>query len=66
LSGLHFSYVAHMLGMTRLYQAVQERMVTLLREAAQTHDELANRLRLTADGYENADEAAERAMRGIY
>jgi hypothetical protein len=66
LSALQFSTLCDQIGMTELYRDVQDRMVRLLSQAADVHADMASRLRLTADGYENAEEAAERATRGVY
>jgi hypothetical protein len=66
LRGLHFSYFADRLGMTSLYQEVQQRIVALLNEGAAVHKDIATRLRAAADGYERADETAERQQRGVF
>ncbi len=66
LTGFNFSFAADRAGMTTLYGDVQHRIVQLMNEAADVHGDLAMRLRRAADGYESADEAAERALRGIY
>jgi hypothetical protein len=66
LTGFNFSFAADRAGMTNLYGDVQQRIVQLMHEAADVHADLATRLRLAADGYESADEAAERALRGTY
>jgi hypothetical protein len=66
LSALQFSTLCDRIGMTELYRDVQDRMVRLLSEAARVHADMALRLRQTADGYDNAEEAAERAVRGVY
>jgi hypothetical protein len=66
LTGFHFSFAADRAHMTELYVDTQERLVHLMNEAADVHADLATRLRVAADGYARADEAAERALRGIY
>jgi hypothetical protein len=66
LSALHFSYLADKLGLTEVYQQLQERLVLLLGEGSQNLTALAGALRAAADGYEQDETNTVHRMTGIY
>jgi len=66
LSALHFSYLADQLGLTEVYQQLQQRLHTLLTEGADNLTALSAALRDAADGYEQDEINAVHRMTGIY
>jgi len=61
-----FSLIADELGMTELYQQVQERLVQLIGQGAETFEATATALTTAAAGYEADEAAAVHRLRGIY
>ena len=66
LSALHFSYLADQLGLTEVYQQLQDRLGQLLNEGADNFTALYGALIEAADGYENDETNAVHRMTGIY
>jgi len=66
LSALHFSYVADQLGLSEVYQQLQQRLYTLLNEGAANFLALSAALNDAADGYEQDEANAVHRMTGIY
>ena len=66
LSALHFSYIADQLGLTEVYQQLQQRLCTLLTEGAANFTALSGALRAAADGYEQDESNAVHRLTGIY
>ncbi|MFI7540158.1 hypothetical protein [Actinoplanes sp. NPDC049599] len=66
LSALHFSYIADQLGLTEVYQQLQQRLATLLNEGAANFTALSGALRDAADGYEQDEINAVHRLTGIY
>jgi len=66
LSALHFSYLADQLGLTEVYQQLQQRLCTLLNEGAANFTALSAALKDAADGYEQDENNAVHRMTGIY
>jgi hypothetical protein len=66
LSALHFSYLADQLGLTEVYQQLQQRLSTLLNEGAANFTALSAALKDAADGYEQDEINAVHRMTGIY
>ena len=61
-----FSMIADQLGMTELYQQVQERLVHLIGQGAATFEATASALTTAAAGYEADEAAAVHRLRNIY
>ena len=66
LSALHFSYLADQLGLTEVYQQLQQRLYHLLNQGSDNFVELAGALRAAADGYEQDEANTVHRMTGIY
>jgi uncharacterized protein YukE len=66
LSPLHFSYLGDQLGLTEVYQQLQQRLYRLLNEGVDNLTELAGALREAADGYEQDEIDTVHRMTGIY
>jgi hypothetical protein len=66
LSALHFSYLADKLGLTEVYQRLQERLQQLLLEGADNFTALSGAMRAAADGYEQDEVNTVHRMTGIY
>ena len=66
LSALHFSYLADQLGLTEVYQQLQDRLHQLLNEGADNLTALSGALRAAADGYEQDEINTVHRMTGIY
>jgi hypothetical protein len=66
LSALHFSYLADKLGLTEVYQQLQQRLCQLLNEGGDNFTALAGALRAAADGYEQDEINTVHRMTGIY
>ncbi|MEV0270345.1 hypothetical protein AB0H43_16310 [Hamadaea sp. NPDC050747] len=61
-----FSMIADQLGMTELYQQVQERLVQLIGQGAETFEATASALTTAAAGYEADEAAAVHRLHNIY
>jgi hypothetical protein len=66
LDAFHFSYLADQLGLTEVYQRLQQRLYGLLVQGADNLNELGGALRAAADGYEQDEINAVHRMTGIY
>lgn len=66
LSPLHFSYIGDKIGLTEVYQQLQDKLVRLLGEGADNLTALAGALRTAADGYEQDEHDAVHRATGIY
>ncbi len=66
LSALHFSYLGDKLGLTQVYQQLQDRLCRLLTQGADNLTALSTALRSAADGYEQDERNAVHRMTGIY
>ena len=66
LGRLQFSLIADELGMTDLYQQVQERLGQLIRQGADTFEATAGALNTAAAGYDADERASVHRMKNIY
>lgn len=66
LSSLHFSYIGAQVGLTEVYQQLQDRLTRLLDEGSTNLASLAAALRTAADGYQRDEDNAVHRMTGIY
>jgi len=66
LGRLQFSLIADELGMTDLYQQVQERLVGLIGQGADTFEATASALTTAAAGYDADERASVHRMKNIY
>jgi hypothetical protein len=66
LDAFHFTYIGDQIGITEVYRNLQDKLVTLLGQAAANFDSMALALRMSADTYQSEDEAGVHRMRNIY
>lgn len=66
LSPLHFSYIGDKLGLTEVYQQLQQRVCRLLTEGVDNFTAMAAALRSAADGYEQDERDAVHRLTDIY
>lgn len=66
LSAFEFSGLAHLAGMEQVYTALQQRVALLLKQGADTFDEISNALRKSADDYDRDDEMNAHRIKNVY
>lgn len=66
LSAFEFSGLGHLVGLDRVYDALQQRVVDLLRQGSGNFDSVADALRQAADAYERDEENAVHRLHNVY
>jgi hypothetical protein len=61
-----FSFAADRVGVTRLYQDIQEKMVKLMEQGAANFESIAQALYAAADGYEEDERRNVHQLKNIY
>ncbi len=66
LGAFHFSGLGHLAGMAEAYTDLQERIASLLQQAADNFDNVAGALTKAADDYQRDEHNAVHRMKNIY
>ncbi|GAA2535886.1 hypothetical protein [Winogradskya humida] len=66
LNAFHFSGVGHLAGIEDVYRDLQERIATLLQQAADNFDNTAGALTKAADDYQRDEDNTVHRMKNVY